>query len=326
MQAMRHPRTARPRRTIGYGAMALVPGMYGDSDDEQALATLQHAVDAGATFIDTADAYGDGDNERLVGRALARPPRRASSSRPSGASSSRAAACRSATPTRRRSASTRARSGRARRSRPASQRLGVDHVDLWYLHFPDPGVPDRGDRRRDGRARRGGQGPPPRPLQRQRRAGPRRPPGAPARRRPVRVLALDPRPRARAAARRSPSWASASCPWSPLGAGFFAGTVKDTEHGLPRQPPALHPREPRRQPRPLRAAARDRRASSASRPPSSRSPGSCTSARTSSRSPAPAPRRTSTRTCAPPTSPSTRRRSRGSTSSRRRAARPLLAG
>src|SRR5687768_11078810 len=57
--------------TIGYGAMALVPGMYGDSSDEQAIATLTHAVDAGASFLDTADAYGAGDNERLVGRAVA---------------------------------------------------------------------------------------------------------------------------------------------------------------------------------------------------------------------------------------------------------------
>ena len=57
--------------TIGYGAMALVPGMYGDSSDEQAVATLTHAIDAGATFIDTADAYGAGENERLVARAVA---------------------------------------------------------------------------------------------------------------------------------------------------------------------------------------------------------------------------------------------------------------
>ena len=55
---------------IGFGAMA-VSGVYGDADPEEALATLHHAVDAGVTFIDTADIYGDGDNERLVGRLLA---------------------------------------------------------------------------------------------------------------------------------------------------------------------------------------------------------------------------------------------------------------
>src|SRR4029079_18543668 len=42
---------------IGFGAMVLVDGMYGHVDEARSLATLQHAVDAGATLIDTADAY-----------------------------------------------------------------------------------------------------------------------------------------------------------------------------------------------------------------------------------------------------------------------------
>ena len=56
---------------IGFGAMVLVDGMYGHADDDRSLATLRHALDAGATLIDTSDAYAAGANEELVGRAIA---------------------------------------------------------------------------------------------------------------------------------------------------------------------------------------------------------------------------------------------------------------
>src|SRR5919204_317585 len=56
---------------IGYGAMVLENGMYGAADDERSLETLRHAIDAGATLIDTADAYGAGHNEQVVARAIA---------------------------------------------------------------------------------------------------------------------------------------------------------------------------------------------------------------------------------------------------------------
>ena len=56
---------------IGFGAMVLSPGVYGDIDDGTALAALTAAIEAGATFIDTADGYGDdGHNERLIGQAI----------------------------------------------------------------------------------------------------------------------------------------------------------------------------------------------------------------------------------------------------------------
>jgi aryl-alcohol dehydrogenase-like predicted oxidoreductase len=45
--------------------------IYGASDDEESMATLMRAVELGITFFDTADVYGDGHNERLLGRALA---------------------------------------------------------------------------------------------------------------------------------------------------------------------------------------------------------------------------------------------------------------
>jgi aryl-alcohol dehydrogenase-like predicted oxidoreductase len=54
---------------LGYGAMVL-EGYYGSSDDEQAVITIQRALDAGLNMIDSADAYGNGHNEALVGRAI----------------------------------------------------------------------------------------------------------------------------------------------------------------------------------------------------------------------------------------------------------------
>ena len=55
---------------IGFGAMALTP-VYGEVDDTESLATLHRAVDLGVTFIDTANIYGGGDNERLIAKLLA---------------------------------------------------------------------------------------------------------------------------------------------------------------------------------------------------------------------------------------------------------------
>lgn len=54
---------------IGFGCMVL-PGFYFAGSEEQAIATLRHAADIGVNFLDTADAYGAGKNEALVGRAI----------------------------------------------------------------------------------------------------------------------------------------------------------------------------------------------------------------------------------------------------------------
>jgi aryl-alcohol dehydrogenase-like predicted oxidoreductase len=128
---------------IGYGAMALVDGMYGHIDDERSMATLRHAVDAGATMIDTSDAYGaDGHNERLVGRAIEGrrdavqvatkwgivPPGTPHASQVEHQHDQEIWVD--------------ARPSRARAAAEASlERLGVEAIDLWYLHFPDPAVP-----------------------------------------------------------------------------------------------------------------------------------------------------------------------------------------
>jgi aryl-alcohol dehydrogenase-like predicted oxidoreductase len=55
---------------IGFGAMALTP-VYGEVDDTESLETLNRCLDLGVTFIDTADVYGGGENERLIAKVLA---------------------------------------------------------------------------------------------------------------------------------------------------------------------------------------------------------------------------------------------------------------
>ena len=54
---------------IGLGCMGMSQS-YGPPDAEEAVQTIQRALDLGVTLIDTADAYGKGENERLVGRAI----------------------------------------------------------------------------------------------------------------------------------------------------------------------------------------------------------------------------------------------------------------
>jgi aryl-alcohol dehydrogenase-like predicted oxidoreductase len=66
-------RTGRSVGVIGLGAWQLGAD-WGTVDEDTALATLTAAVDAGVTFIDTADVYGDGRSEKLIGRFLADRP------------------------------------------------------------------------------------------------------------------------------------------------------------------------------------------------------------------------------------------------------------
>ena len=54
---------------IGLGCMGM-SGMYGETSEEEGIATIQAAVDRGVTLIDTGDFYGMGANERLVGKAI----------------------------------------------------------------------------------------------------------------------------------------------------------------------------------------------------------------------------------------------------------------
>jgi aryl-alcohol dehydrogenase-like predicted oxidoreductase len=56
--------------SVGFGAWA-IGGAWGDVSDADARATLHAALDAGVTFLDTADVYGDGRSERLIAGVLA---------------------------------------------------------------------------------------------------------------------------------------------------------------------------------------------------------------------------------------------------------------
>ncbi|MET8863446.1 aldo/keto reductase [Nonomuraea sp. NPDC004580] len=129
---------------IGYGAMVLSPGMYGEVDDARGEAAIKAALDAGGTHVDTSDAYGpDGHNERLVGRAikgrrdevvvatkfgLAVPEGEPSRAQPVGYAFGEL----------RVNAEPRLVRGYAERS---LRNLGIDVIDLYYAHYPDPGVP-----------------------------------------------------------------------------------------------------------------------------------------------------------------------------------------
>jgi len=62
-------KTGRDVSVIGFGAWA-IGGDWGSVDDATALSALHAAADAGVTLIDTADVYGDGRSERLIGRFL----------------------------------------------------------------------------------------------------------------------------------------------------------------------------------------------------------------------------------------------------------------
>ena len=55
---------------IGLGCMSL-SGVYGASDDEASIALIHFAIEQGVTLFDSADMYGWGHNESIVGRALA---------------------------------------------------------------------------------------------------------------------------------------------------------------------------------------------------------------------------------------------------------------
>jgi aryl-alcohol dehydrogenase-like predicted oxidoreductase len=117
--------------TIGLGCMGMSE-FYGPSDEEQSLATIDRALEIGVNFLDTADMYGMGENEKLVGRAIA-------DRRDEVVLATKFGIVRGDDPAQR------GVSGRPEYVREAIdaslQRLGTDHVDLYYQHRVDPDVP-----------------------------------------------------------------------------------------------------------------------------------------------------------------------------------------
>jgi len=113
---------------LGLGCMGMSE-FYGPSDASESLATLHHALDVGVTFWDTADMYGNGANERLLGRVLA-------DRRPEVVLATKFGIVREGTPT------VCGRPEYVRRACDASlARLGIERIDLYYLHRVDPDVP-----------------------------------------------------------------------------------------------------------------------------------------------------------------------------------------
>ena len=116
---------------LGLGCMGM-SDFYGPASEDEAIATIRHAIDRGVDFIDTADVYGPFTNEQLVGRALRGRRERVVLATKFG--------------------NLRGADGKwlgidgrpeyVRQACDASlQRLGVDHIDLYYQHRVDRKVP-----------------------------------------------------------------------------------------------------------------------------------------------------------------------------------------
>jgi aryl-alcohol dehydrogenase-like predicted oxidoreductase len=115
---------------MGLGCWGM-SGTYGRSDDVEALRTFDRALELGITFIDTGDTYGSGHNEEFVGRAIAGRRDRVLLATKFGRTFGAAGA--------------RGVDGSPAYARAACdaslKRLGVDVLDLYYLHRVDPHVP-----------------------------------------------------------------------------------------------------------------------------------------------------------------------------------------
>ncbi len=126
---------------LGYGAMVL-EGYYGASDDRKAVGTIRHALDTGLTMIDTADAYGNGHNEKLVGRALKGRRDDAFIATKFGIVFDDKAVGVDLPTGWGFSLKINGKPEYVEKALTASlERLGVDVIDLWYLHYADPETP-----------------------------------------------------------------------------------------------------------------------------------------------------------------------------------------
>lgn len=116
---------------IGLGLMGMSE-FYGAADRAQSLRVIQHALDTGVTLLDTADMYGSGHNEELLGEALRGRRDEAFVATKFGI-------------LRGEDGSFDGTSGRPEYVRSAAEaslrRLGIDTIDLYYQHRVDPSTP-----------------------------------------------------------------------------------------------------------------------------------------------------------------------------------------
>lgn len=115
---------------IGLGCMSL-SGVYGASDDTNAIRLIDHALDAGFDFLDSADMYGWGHNEEVVGRAIANRRKDVVLATKFGQI--------------RREGGPNEVNGRpeyvAEACEASLKRLNVDVIDIYFQHRVDPSVP-----------------------------------------------------------------------------------------------------------------------------------------------------------------------------------------
>ncbi len=116
---------------VGLGAMGM-SAFYGAADERESIATLRRAIDLGVTHVDTAEAYGPFENERLIGRAL-------------GDRRDEVVLATKASSRIEDDGTVHGRDGTPEYIRRAADRslrhLGTDVIDLYYLHRVDPQVP-----------------------------------------------------------------------------------------------------------------------------------------------------------------------------------------
>ena len=117
-------RTGRTVSVVGLGCWQ-IGGGWGEVSEDDALAVIHAAVDAGVTLLDTADVYGDGRSEQLIGRFLRE--------RPDAGVTVATKAGRRADPHVPEAFTLEALRGWTDRSR---RNLGVDRLDLLQLHCP----------------------------------------------------------------------------------------------------------------------------------------------------------------------------------------------